>query len=118
MGRNFAFRPYFQEAFHKAPATYLALGTTSGKRGVYHSYPIFEKGEDIPIGLVVIKGSIELIEKELALLGEEIVLVVDPRGVVFISNVDRWLFKAIWEIPSEEKKIIAASRQFGRVSSS
>ena len=113
VGRNFAFRPYFQEAFHKAPATYLALGTTSGKRGVYHSYPIFEKGEDTPIGLVVIKGSIELIEKELALLGEEIVLVVDPRGVVFISNIDRWLFRVVWEIPSEEKEIIANSRQFG-----
>ena len=113
VGRNFAFRPYFQEAFHKAPATYLALGTTSGKRGVYHSYPIFEKGEDTPIGLVVIKGSIELIEKEFALLGEEIVLVVDPRGVVFISNIDQWLFKVVWEIPSEEKAIIAASRQFG-----
>ncbi len=113
VGRNFAFRPYFQEAFHKAPATYLALGTTSGKRGVYHSYPIFEKGEDIPIGLVVIKGSIELIEKELAFFGEEIVLVTDPRGVVFISNVDRWLYKVVWEISSEDKAIIANSRQFG-----
>ena len=35
VGKNFEFRPYFQEAIHKAPATYLALGTTSGKRGVY-----------------------------------------------------------------------------------
>ncbi len=113
VGKNFAFRPYFQEAFHKAPATYLALGTTSGKRGVYHSYPIFEKGEDIPIGLVVIKGSIELIEKELALLEEEIVLVTDPRGVVFISNVSEWLYKVIWKISSEDRKKIARSRQFG-----
>ena len=113
VGKNFAFRPYFQEAFHKAPATYLALGTTSGKRGVYHSYPIFEKGEDIPIGLVVIKGSIELIEKELASLNDEIVLVTDPRGVVFISNVSEWLFKVIWKISAEDKTKIARSRQFG-----
>jgi len=113
VGKNFAFRPYFQEAFHKAPATYLALGTTSGKRGVYHSYPIFEKGEDIPIGLVVIKGSIELIEKELASLNDEIVLVTDPRGVVFISNVSEWLLKIIWKISVEDKTKIARSRQFG-----
>ncbi|RLC74817.1 MAG: hypothetical protein DRI61_15980, partial [Chloroflexi bacterium] len=113
VGKNFAFRPYFQEAFHKAPATYLALGTTSGKRGVYHSYPIFDKGEDIPIGLVVIKGSIELIEKELALLSDEIVLVTDPNGVVFISNVKDWLYKVIWKISSEKRKKIARSRQFG-----
>ena len=113
VGRNFAFRPYFQEAFHKAPATYLALGTTSGKRGVYHSYPIFEKGEDTPIGLVVIKGSIEQIEKELALLSEEIVLVTDPRGVVFISNADQWLYRVVWNISSQERAEIAKSRQFG-----
>ena len=64
LGKNFAFRPYFQEAIHSAPATYLALGVTSKKRGVYHSFPIFEKGEDLPIGLVVIKASIELIDRE------------------------------------------------------
>ncbi len=113
VGKNFAFRPYFQEAFHKAPATYLALGTTSGKRGVYHSYPIFEKGEDIPIGLVVIKGYIELFEKELSLLKDEIVLVTDPRGVVFISNISDWLYKVIWKISSEDREKIARSRQFG-----
>ena len=114
VGKNFAFRPYFQEAFHKAPATYLALGTTSGKRGVYHSYPVFEKGEDIPIGLVVIKGSIELIEKELSLLNEEIVLVADPMGVVFISNVKEWLYQVLWEISEADREKISASRQFGK----
>ena len=113
VGKNFAFRPYFQEAFHKAPATYLALGVASGKRGAYYSYPIFEKGEDLPIGLVVIKGSIELIEKELSLLKEEIVLVADPHGVVFISNISDWLYKVIWKISSEDREKIAKSRQFG-----
>lgn len=113
VGKNFEFRPYFQEAFHKAPATYLALGVTSGKREVYYSYPIFEKGEDLPIGVVVIKGSIELIEKNLSLLSEEIVLVTDPRGVVFISNAKAWLYRVIWEITPEERTEIARSRQFG-----
>jgi len=113
VGKNFEFRPYFQEAFHKAPATYLALGVTSGKRGVYYSYPIFEKGEDLPLGVVVIKGSIELIEKELSLLSEEIVLVTDPRGVVFISNAKSWLYRVIWKITPEERTEIARSRQFG-----
>lgn len=27
VGKNFAFRPYFQQAIHSAPATYLALGS-------------------------------------------------------------------------------------------
>lgn len=113
VGKNFEFRPYFQEAFHKAPATYLALGVTSGKRGVYYSYPIFEKGEDLPIGVVVIKGSIERIEKELSLLPGEIVLVTDPRGVIFISSINRWLFQLVREISDRDRAAIAASRQFG-----
>ena len=31
LGMNFAFRPYFYEAFQKAPATYLAVGGDIGK---------------------------------------------------------------------------------------
>ena len=113
VGKNFEFRPYFQEAFHKAPATYLALGVASGKRGVYYSYPIFEKGEDLPIGVVVIKGSIERIEKELSLLSGEIVVVTDPRGVVFISSIKQWLYQLVQEISEEDRQAIAESRQFG-----
>ncbi len=113
VGKNFEFRPYFQEAFHKAPATYLALGVTSGKRGVYYSYPVFEKGEDLPIGVVVIKGSIERIENELSLLPGEIVLVTDPRGVVFISSMKEWLYQFVREASGQDRAAIAASRQFG-----
>ena len=32
VGNNFNFRPYFQQAVKGTPSTYLALGTTSGKR--------------------------------------------------------------------------------------
>lgn len=113
VGKNFAFRPYFQEAFHSAPATYLALGVTSSKRGVYYSYPIFVKGEDLPIGLVVIKASIEQIEKDLDLINDEILLMTDSRGVVFISNEKEWLYKVLWQIGPAEREQIAKSRQFG-----
>lgn len=41
VGKNFIFRPYFQKAIRGNSATYLALGTTSGKRGAYHSYPVY-----------------------------------------------------------------------------
>ncbi len=113
LGKNFAFRPYFQQAIHSAPATYLALGTTSMKRGVYYSYPIFEPGEDIPIGLVVIKASVERVEKDLNLTGNEIVIVTDPAGIIFISNRREWLYKSIRALSDEKKHAIKTSRQFG-----
>jgi PAS domain S-box-containing protein len=114
VGKNFAFRPYFQQAIHSAPSTYLALGTTSNKRGVYYSFPVFEKGEDLPIGLVVIKASINQIEKKMNLSEDEILLVADPSGVIFISNRKSWLFHSVYELSPEEKEKIKRSRQFGK----
>lgn len=116
LGMNFAFRPYFYEAFQKAPATYLAVGVISGKRGVYCSYPVVEEGTKTPIGLAVIKASIELIERKLALSEEELVVVTAPSGIIFISNREGWLFKAGWELSAEESQAIITSRQFGRKS--
>lgn len=113
LGKNFAFRPYFQQAMHSAPATYLALGVTSKKRGAYYSFPIFERGEDVPIGLVVIKASIDQIEKDIGFSDDEIVLVTDPSGIIFISNRKEWLFQSVRELTPGEKKKVAASRQFG-----
>jgi len=113
VGKNFAFRPYFQQAIHSAPATYLALGTTSQKRGVYYSFPVFEKGEDIPIGLVVIKASINQIEKKLSLAGDEKIMVTDPSGIIFISNQKQWLFHTIHALSKEIIEKIKNSRQFG-----
>ena len=86
VGKNFSFRPYFNEAIEGTPSSYLALGTTSHKRGVYYSHPVYEQGRGAPIGVAVIKASIELVEKELPPDPDEIVLVSDPRGVIFISN--------------------------------
>ncbi len=114
VGKNFAFRPYFQQAIHSAPSTYLALGTTSHRRGIYYSYPVFEEGEDLPIGLVVIKASIERVEKQLKLLEDEIVMVASPEGVIFLCTRKNWLFHTVAELAPAQQRTIAASRQFGQ----
>lgn len=114
VGRNFAFRPYYQQAIHGIAGAYLALGTTSHKRGVYHSYPVFDDPEAPPIGIAVIKSSIEKTEKKLGLPQSDIVLVTDPRGIVFISNRSEWLYHSIRKLSPEETHQIAIERQFGK----
>jgi len=113
VGKNFAFRPYFQQAVSGKLATYLALGITSGKRGAYYSHPVYGQDPAAPLGIVVIKASIELIEKELEPSFDEIVLVTDPHGVIFISNRKQWLYHLLWKYNADEIPQIAASRQFG-----
>ncbi|MGB6012502.1 MAG: PAS domain S-box protein, partial [Desulfobacterales bacterium] len=113
VGNNFAFRPYFKQAIKSFPSTYMALGTTSGKRGAYYSHPVYVEGRDSPAGIVVIKVSIELIESELTTTSGEIVLVTDPQGVVFISNQKNWLYNSIKKHSAKEISDIAKSLQFG-----
>ncbi len=114
VGNNFNFRPYFEQAIQGSPATYLALGITSGKRGAYYSHPVFIKDRNTPSGVVVIKASVELVEKELDTANDEIVLVTDPRGIIFISNHKNWLYHSLRKLTSEQKSQIAGSIQFGK----
>jgi len=113
VGHNFDFRPYFQEAMNRQSATYLALGTTSGKRGAYCSSPVFISRHQTPAGAVVIKASIDHIEGELGLGPEDILLVTNPVGVIFISNREDWRYNLLWNLSQEEIDRIEASRQFG-----
>ena len=113
VGQNFAFRPYFQKAIVGIPSTYLALGTASGKRGAYYSHPVYGNEHTMPLAVVVIKASIELIEKELSPAEDETILVIDPYGVIFISNRAEWLYQLFWPESTESIKKIAASRQYG-----
>lgn len=114
VGDNFSFRPYFQKAVQGTPATYLALGVTSNKRGAYYSHPVYKKGQNNPIGVVVIKASVGRIEKGLPPFSDEIVLVVNPDGIIFISNYKVWLFHALWKLLPEEISRISDSLQFGK----
>lgn len=113
VGRNFSFRPYFQIAMQGLPSSYLALGTTSHRRGVYYSYPVYHENQDTPIGIAVIKASIPFVEKELSAEETSIQLVVDPHGLVFISSRPEWLYHLLWPLPPGEIEKLRQSRQFG-----
>ncbi len=113
-GKDFGFRPYFRQAIAGRPASYLALGTTSGRRGVYNSHPVYDCRGNVVLGVAVIKSSIEETEKRLGLPPDDIVLVTDPRGVVFISNRPRWLFHYVWPLSQNEVYLIGRERQFGK----
>jgi PAS domain S-box-containing protein len=113
VGQNFAFRPYFKDAISGKPSTYLALGITSVKRGAYYGHPVFAENGYSPVGIVVIKASIELIESQLGTELDEILMVNDPHGVIFISNRKEWLYQLLWRYNKENIQLIKKSRQFG-----
>lgn len=113
VGHDFSFRPYFKTAVKGRPATYLALGTTSMKRGVYYSHPVYHRTNQEILGVAVIKSSIEFIETTLFSASEHILLFVDPDGVIFISNQPELRFKLLWKLDEKKMEQLADSRQFG-----
>ena len=113
VGRNFAFRPYFIDASAGDPGRYLALGTTSRKRGVYYSHPVFDNGQNEVVGVAVVKASVERIESQLFVGSDGILLVTDPNGVIFISNLREMRFMLLWELDREAIEKINETRQFG-----
>ena len=113
VGKNYGFRPYYKQAMQGIPAVYMALGVTSKKRGVYFSHPVYGRGKEGPLGVAVIKASVEQIEKKLMESLDGIVLFTDPYGVVFFSSRADWLYQVLWKTSSETISDISRTRQFG-----
>jgi PAS domain S-box-containing protein len=113
VGKNYAFRPYFQEAIQGKPNIYLALGVTSGVRGIYYSHPIQGGKAKAPIGVAVVKAAIEPLETDFPHGKEGITLLADPHGLIFASSRKEWLYRTLWKTSAETISKVAASRQFG-----
>ncbi len=125
VGKNFMFRPYFKQALLGRSFLYLALGTTSGKRGAYYSCPVYGRhkiyktdsiGRNCKvriIGVIVIKASIDSVEKILPVNSDEIFMITDPHGIIFISNRKKLLFKSFNQLAPDVRKKLIASKQFG-----
>jgi len=113
VGKDFSFRPYYKKAIKGMPANYLALGTTSRKRGVYYSHPVYDETHHNILGVVVIKASVEFVETKLFPKSDDTLLFVDPDGVIFISNKDNLKFNFLWKPDEKKIQTIENSRQFG-----
>lgn len=116
VGENYAFRPYFQQAMKpESPEflAYMALGKTSGKRGIYYSNPVYKNGEKNPIGVAVIKAPIDSVEKEFAKEYDGIVLLTDPSGIVFVTNHHEWVMHSFSKLTKEDTSRVQGYQQFG-----
>jgi PAS domain S-box-containing protein len=93
----------------------MALGVTSGKRGVYYSHPVYgQVPSDAPIGVAVVKATVEPIEKEFGQREDGVFVLSDSNGVIFSSSRPDWLLGLLWKLPSEKIRTIIESRQFGQ----
>ncbi|WP_407362541.1 sensor histidine kinase [Pseudomonas luteola] len=111
VGRDFSFRPYYQEAMQNKSGRFFGLGTTSGKRGYYFAAPVHDGGN--VIGVVVVKVDLDGPEKLWGRTPEQL-LVTDSFGVVILTSRNEWRFRASRPLNDEQRDVIARNLPYPR----
>ena len=111
VGRQFDFRPYFKMGMQGQRGRYFALGTTSGERGYFYSFPVNATTSKKILGVVVVKISLEHLEKNWGSEDHD-VIVVDDDGVVFLSNNAEWHYKLLAPLGPEQMEKLVQSRRY------
>lgn len=109
VGHNFRYRPYFKEAMRGHLGRYFALGSTSNLRGYYFAYPVRKNGRIL--GALVVKVNLNSVEKNWRHT-DEIFLVTDPDGVIFLTTRKGWRYRTLSKLPKATYDKLIASRRY------
>ena len=113
VGQNYGFRPYFRDAMANGDAELFALGTVSGRPGLYLARRINDR--DKPLGVIVVKIEFDRLSREWS-RQRGMTMIADSRGIVIISGRPDWQFRTLRLLEPAEQAEIKASRQFEGVS--
>jgi two-component system C4-dicarboxylate transport sensor histidine kinase DctB len=109
VGRNFAFRPYFNEAMAGKLGRFFGLGTTSAKRGYFFAGAVHD-GDQV-IGVLVIKVDLDHTETLWGKTPEQLLL-TDQNGVVILTSRPDWRFRATRPLTNAEKQSIVSVQTY------
>ncbi|ACL55177.1 sensor histidine kinase [Methylobacterium nodulans] len=107
VGNDYTFRPYFREALAEGAGSQFALGTVSGRPGLYLSRRIAGGS-----GVVVVKVEFDGVEAAWRGSGAQ-VFATDPRGIVLVSSEPAWRFRALGPVEAAERQRIRERLDFG-----
>lgn len=110
VGENYRFRPYFQGAMRKGEAELFALGTVSGRPGLYLARRVDVGGRQL--GVVVLKVEFEKLEARWA-DSAAATLVTDAAGIIVMSSEPRWRFRSFAPISAAAQRQLRATRSYG-----
>lgn len=111
VGSGYRFRPYYYEAMRLGQASFFALGTVSGRPGLYLSRRV-DDDSGAPVGVIVAKVEFDALESDWRRSGEP-AYVTDEDGVVVITTVPRWRFHSTRPLSTSERRRLAAEQTSG-----
>lgn len=110
VGSNYAFRPYFQAAMREGATEYFALGTVSGRPGLYLARRIDSvRG---PLGVVVVKVELDKVEAAWRRQAGG-AMVADRDGVILLASQTDRQFRTLTALPEARRRALRETRQFG-----
>lgn len=110
VGKSYAFRPYFQAAMNGSVCSYLAVGVTSGRRGLYSSAPVYGQDGRV-IGVVVLKTEFDHFRRLFE--GHGLAMLISPEGVVMMASRREQELRPLWPLDADVRQRVSTSRQFG-----
>jgi len=111
VGTNYRFRPYYFEAVHDGQAGLFALGTVSGRPGLYLSRRIDDPAGRT-LGVIVAKVEFDALEEEWR-NSREPTYVTDSDGVVLVTTVPEWRFGTTRPLKPERRRRLVEAQTAG-----
>ncbi|MEZ0244979.1 MAG: ATP-binding protein, partial [Sphingomonas sp.] len=110
VGQDYGFRPYFTDAMRTGSSELFALGTVSGRPGLYLARRVDRGGQ--ALGVVVVKVVFDGVEAAWA-RSPGVTLVLDQHGVILVTSVPGWRFQATRPLDASTLADARRTLQFG-----
>ncbi|MBF0174865.1 MAG: SpoIIE family protein phosphatase [Magnetococcales bacterium] len=112
IGKNYQFRPYFQQAISGNVGIYVAQGVTSGVLGMYIGIPMGIKNET-PVGVLVFKYPSDILLPVQADGNEPyIYLIADELGIIFSSSDPKFKMTSLRKLDHATVTDISNSKRY------
>lgn len=112
VGKNYSFRPYFQNAMQGNDSGFYGIGTTSQQAGYFLPHAVIHDGK--PIGVVVVKFvllSLDSLDSSWDSSDGQ-VAVIDENDVIFLSSERDWKYRPIRPLSDEVLQKINSTKQY------
>ncbi|WP_228893641.1 sensor histidine kinase [Pseudoduganella aquatica] len=113
VGKNFSYRPYFNEALHGRAGLFYGIGTSTSEAGYFIAQPVYRNGTaGGPVaGVVVAKISLADFEQTWR-SSEHAIALADRHGVIFLSNQPQWRYRSLQPLSAATTQELAHTQQY------
>lgn len=110
VGRNYRFRPYFQDALNGGTGRFYAVGVTTGEPGFFIAAPILSASQ--VIGVVAVKIDLNAFEDKWRAEGLQLAL-SDDKGVLFLTTEPAWRYRSLFPLKGAVVSQLRETLQYG-----